>query len=485
MGLVDPLTGMFGHSAAWGDINGDYRPDLVVGTFANRPIDSYRVRGAEGPRPDVLLLGGEQFEPVPGFSDLLARTSASVFADLDQDSDLDLVLVRNSSPRGRFRQPSQLFENREGELLLAADLPLPEDFTGRSVAVADFDGDADLDLVIAEDRFGETGARLLTNQGGFGFVDSTAASGIPTELFGLGVVAADLNGDRAPDLFFSGAQSLVINNRDGTFTPVNADIFDWSPDGDEDDVAGVVAADLDRNGWPDIAIGQHFNSTIDSDRSAPVRLFLHQGLDAQGRPVFVESTVESGLVALPTKAPHVEVADLDNDGWPDLLTTASADNGEAVAVFRNLGVVDGTLRFDSPEGLGDDQYWVAGPTTDVDRDGRLDAFLVEWEPSLPSRLLRNTSPAGHWLEVAVAGSMTGVGSTVALYRAGEVGVPDALIGLQEIGVSVGYGAGRQPIAHFGLGGTDRVDVVIVAPDGQVNELLGITADQHLRWPNGC
>jgi hypothetical protein len=200
--------------------------------------------------------------------------------------------------------------------------------------------------------------------------------------------------------------------------------------------------------------------------------------------MFVESTEVSGLVPLPTKAPHVEVTDLDNDGWPDILTTASAENGDGVAVFRHMGLENGVPGFEEPTGLGDPQYWVAGPTADFDRDGRVDVFLVEWEPSLPSRLLRNVSPGGHWLEVSVAGPMTGVGSTVAVYEAGHISEPAALIGRQEIGVGIGYGAGRQPVAHFGLGVVANIDVVIKTPDG-MSELHDVTADQHLRWPGGC
>lgn len=201
--------------------------------------------------------------------------------------------------------------------------------------------------------------------------------------------------------------------------------------------------------------------------------------------MFEESTNESGLGSLPTKAPHVEVVDLDNDGWPDILTTASAEEGESVAVFHHRGLESGVPRFETPAGMGHPQYWVAGPTADVDRDGRLDVFLVEWEPSLPSRLLRNTSTSGHWLEVSVAGANTGVGSTVTVFPAGALAGPEAAMGFQEIGVGVGYGAGRQPFAHFGLGEVDQVDIVIESPNGERSELLGVAADQHLRWPNGC
>lgn len=51
MELVDPLKGMRAHAAAWSDINGDLRPDLVVGTFATARTDVYLERGADGPSP--------------------------------------------------------------------------------------------------------------------------------------------------------------------------------------------------------------------------------------------------------------------------------------------------------------------------------------------------------------------------------------------------------------------------------------------------
>src|SRR5690606_41598050 len=74
-GLVDPLTGMYGHAAAFGSVNGDAYPDLVVGTFSDRPVDEYAVRGADGPSPDRLLVGGETYTPVD-FPVTVGRTSA-------------------------------------------------------------------------------------------------------------------------------------------------------------------------------------------------------------------------------------------------------------------------------------------------------------------------------------------------------------------------------------------------------------------------
>ena len=55
-GLSEPLRGMMAHAAAWGDVNGDGKLDLFVGSFADRPEQVYLDGGAKGPVPNVLLL---------------------------------------------------------------------------------------------------------------------------------------------------------------------------------------------------------------------------------------------------------------------------------------------------------------------------------------------------------------------------------------------------------------------------------------------
>lgn len=473
LGLVDPLTGLHGHASAFGDVDGDDEPDLFVGTFGDRPPENYKVRGAEGPSTDQLLIASGGFESTNLLLEELGRTSGGLFADFDGDGDDDLLLIRHAGLKRQSDVPSRIYENVGGGELVSSEL-LPNSFLGRTPAVADFDGDGLLDIYVSEDKYGDTGGVLLLNKGKMVFEDVTNGSGLEG-VFALGATAADLNDDSKPDLVTS--RNIFMNLGDMTFLDITPAWFVDEPMGGEDDPAGVAIGDLNRDGIPDIVLGQHNRLTVETEAEDPVRVFAGLGPDTEGKPIFDEVTDEA-VSPLPTLAPHVFIADLDNDGWPDIVTSASAADGTEPAILRNVG--NGEMRFEMPGGLGSDQYWVGTPVVDLDRDGRLDIFALEWEPTLPSLMFINSGSTGHWLEVSISGPQRGVGSVITVSTTeGE------LLGVQEIGVGGGYASGQMPVAHFGLGNATEIDLTIQLPDGEVFALDGISSDQYLRWPDGC
>jgi len=96
-------------------------------------------------------------------------------------------------------------------------------------------------------------------------------------------------------------------------------------------------------------------------------------------------------------------------------------------------------------------------------------------------MLRNVTETGNWLEVSVGPEDGfGIGWRV------EVLDGDTIVGARDITVTQGYSAGVLPIAHFGLGDLDEVDVRLTPPGGADPIAIGsVTANQHIRWPDGC
>ena len=481
-GLIDPLTGMHGHAVAWGDVDGNGFPDLFVGTFADRPDEKYQQRGATGPSQDRLLFGsGASFAETSPLETELGRTSGAAFVDLDNDGDLDLVASRNARPdHGPLGLETQVFRNDGGSLTLV-EAGFDNSLGGRTIGVLDYNLDGLLDLFIVEDRYRGGSSRLFRNEGDLTFTDVTAEAGIPLDVNGLGVAIGNLAGDARADIFVSGSNRLLIASGD-TFTERETSVFDWETFGNEDIIAGVDIADVDLDGRLDLVVGHHYNSTVDFDTEVAVRLYLNR---SQGdNAAFIDVTNEAGLSPLPTKAPHVEFADMNNDGLLDIVTSASADNGSTPAIFMGNGFSDGVPTFETPAGLGSDQYWVSAPTVDFNRDGRLDVFLVEWEPSLPSLLFAGAAE-GNWLTVGLNEVSLAPGADVAVYVGGELGEADALIGHREITTSRGYSAGSEPMVHFGIGTIDAVDVLVTLRDGSAFTAEGVAANAFYLLPDGC
>jgi RNA polymerase sigma factor (sigma-70 family) len=340
--------------------------------------------------------------------------------DYDGDGLMDLFLPGGGSiagPDGKQVRghPCKLYKNlgngRFRDVTRAAGLDIPA-FYSHGAAVVDYDCDGWPDLLVT----GWQRLALYHNEsdghGGRRFVDVTAQSGLPAGLWTTSAAFADLDGDGFPDLYvcqyvdwspgrdsgppknFRGLpHKLYRNNGDGTFTDVSreAGLRDGGPASGKG--LGVVIADLDGDGRPDIFVA---NDTTDN--------FLYRNQSGRGRFRLIELGQEAGVArddrGVPRGSTGVALGDFDGSGRPSLLVVGQGN--EPPALYRNRGQRGYLIfQFDSHRaGLSAVVPAAAGGGAvflDYDGDGDLDLFLANG-PAQPVPgcqkpvLLRNIAP---------------------------------------------------------------------------------------------
>lgn len=127
------------------------------------------------------------------------------------------------------------------------------------VAMFDFDDDGWTDVFVANDNIDR---QLFCNKRNGTFEESALVAGVAFDekgkrFAGMGVDAANFDGDGFPDLFVGnyGTSRLYHNNGNGTFTDVaprvNLDIKGWS--------TGATFGDYDKDGRLDIFVPQYLD----------------------------------------------------------------------------------------------------------------------------------------------------------------------------------------------------------------------------------
>jgi hypothetical protein len=323
---------------------------------------------------------------------------------------------------------------------------------------------------------------LFHNEGGGRFRDVSVTSGIrQTEgHYGLGVLTLDYDNDGWPDIYVaddSAASILYHNQHDGTFRDVGfASGTAFNDDGEPQAGMGVAAADYNHDGWLDIV------KTNFSDDSP--NLYRNNGHGSFGDRVF-----EAGLGRIRSYLGWgVLFLDVDNDGWPDILSVNGHLSPEIEAagsdsrfkqkklLYRNLG-----------NGRFDDISARAGPAfaelhssrgaaaADLLNDGRM-AIAVNELSEMPSLLMLKEQPANHWIGIRTIGMKSnrdGIGARVEVWT---VGIKQ----MEEVRSGGSYLSQNDLRLHFGLGAARTVDEVHIRwPSGHADVLKNIPADQQV------
>ncbi len=367
-GITSELRGPRGAPGRglWMDFDGDRRPDLLL-VGPGQEIRLYR--NHNGRLVEATAAAG-----LAAWKDFSDATSF----DYDGDGRADLYLVRAGwmgigqnvllrNTGGRFTE-STAAAGLSGQRATTRALPL------------DFDGDNRLDLLEVGNAGPEFPAvRLFHNQAGR-FVERSRELGLVYEGNVVDAAVADYDGDSRPDIFLLGWRrevKLFRNVQGRFFRDVTA----------EAGLQGVVGNgfsalffDYDRDGQSDLLVTAHaswerslqglLTPTRKAGRETP-RLFRNQG---NGR--FREVTAEVGLDQAYGVMQAI-AADLDGDGWPDLVLALGGlerEGAEPSVVLRNL---EGK-RFSHWLYLPD--FDTPGNATgvaaaDLDQDGRPELYL--------------------------------------------------------------------------------------------------------------
>jgi len=429
------FPGGYGHGVAVGDYDNDGRPDIFVTRWRSYALYHNK--------------GGGRFEDASaraGFGGDRDWPTSAAWADLDDDGDLDLYVCH-------YLKWDDLHPKLCG-------------YPGKPQAGNNYCDPA---------SFPALPDHVFRNDGGR-FVDVTAATGfVDHEGRGLGVVAADFDGDGKIDLFVANdttANYFFRNHGCCRFSEDGlASGLDASASGGYLSGMGVACGDFDGDGRPELAVTNFLNQST---------TLYHN----HGGGVFTDRSIEVGLAA-PTR--HVlgfglAALDANNDGWLDLAQA----NGHvsdlrpvlpfemAAQLFLNRGngkLIDVSHRSGDPWQVPRLGRGLA--VGDIDNDGRTDVIIVSEDA--PLALLHNKSATQYHsltlLLVGTASNRDAVGARVALTAGGRTQVAARLGGGSYLSAS-------DHRLHFGLGPASVAErVEVMWPSGRRDSFSHLAADK--------
>ena len=283
------------------DVNGDGWLDIHVCRDASNNMDQRRNLLYINNRDGSFSERAKEF----GLDDPSFSTQAYFF-DMDQDGDLDLYLVNHPNDM-RTANTVKVSLGPRGEYMLAR-----------------------------QDDFEYASDRLYRNEGGR-FTDVTKAMGLLNAEFGLSAAIADLNSDLTPDIFvgndYVGYDQLLISGADqrwsneaqqrlphATFNSMGSDLADINNDG----LTDIVCLDMTASD------PYRYKTLVMSANHSKHETLLAVGLGAQfsvnamhinhGDGSFGDVAHLAGMAYTDWSWSPL-LADLDNDGWKDLLVT--------------------------------------------------------------------------------------------------------------------------------------------------------------------
>lgn len=178
----------------------------------------------------------------------------SLWTDYDNDGDIDLFIAkcRGGASTAKYNQLHR--NNGNGSFTdVSLEANLYDPVQTWSSAVADFDNDGDMDILVGASSFADGGHKYMRNNGNGTFTDATAGTGWENNnTTSTEHVAYDFNNDGFVDVLGGGGK-IMYNNGDGTFTGIASGVY----------IGGF--GDLNNDGFIDVQNGNRVNYNNGND----------------------------------------------------------------------------------------------------------------------------------------------------------------------------------------------------------------------------
>jgi len=335
---------------------------------------------------------------------------------------------------------------------------------------------------------------LYHNNGDGTFTDVSEKTGIlkANGTFGLGVLTADLDNDGWPDIYVandSTASALYQNKKNGTFVDIALEAgCALSADGKPQAGMGISAADYDLDGNLDL-VKTNFAGDTPS---------LYRNL---GGGTFEDATYQGGL------GKHTQYLgwgcgffDMDNDGWPDILICnghvypeveqlkTEAGYAQRKLLYRNLR--DGRfedISYDVGPGISGPSATRGCAFGDFDNDGDVDV-VTNTVNDYPQLLRCDSRTGNNWIKIKTIGTKSnrsGIGARLkcVTHPPGEK-KPHQQI--DEVRSGGGYFSQNDLRVHFGVEKAEKIDALEIRwPSGLVETLKDIKPNQLIVVKEGA
>jgi hypothetical protein len=439
-GLSTPCVAMGG---AVGDYNNDGWPDLYITCLGGNTL--YRNNG-DGTFTDVTAKAG--------VADGRWSTGAS-FGDYDGDGFVDLMVTNY------------------------VDFHL-DDLPG--FGSAPFCKYRGIDVQCGPRGLRGAGDSLFHNNGDGTFTDVSKAAGVsdPSGYYGLGVIWADFNNTGRPDIYVANDSTpkyLYKNEGNGKFKDIGLESGTAiSDDGSEQASMGIAIGDYNHTGRPSLYVT---NFSDEND-------VLYRN---EGDWNFKEVSYAAGVAvpSLPWVKWGTAFADMDNDGWLDLIAVTGhvypqvdslpSGSGYREPKMFHLNQKDGTF-CDASDLAGKalmERHVSRGLAVgDLFNDGNMDVVIGDLDGG--PMILRNRGISGrHW----VSFELTGTKSNRLALNARISIVAGGMTQTDEVHSGGSYLSQNDLRVHFGLANATKIDKVEISwPSGHKETLINLAVDQH-------